>query len=477
MKNRQPTDGANPSRRQFIQRCGVLGGIGLTGGWPVERTNGPQRILPVAKQIRVQHTSSNFEREPLIRPFGFKGGYLTDLWQTAARLQSESGLNRVGICTQNVLYADAAVFESYSEAAGNALMYALTDFALKRVSETPFTSPVELLEQILPAVYEAGKKLTGRSELNKIFALNALIGVDNAAWLLYAAENKLPNFDGMVPAAYKPALSHHNAKVAIVYMVSYGLPIEAIKKAAADGYFVIKLKIGQPGTQAEMLSKDKARLTQVHQEIQNAHTQQTTNGKLIYSLDANGRYEKKETLLQLLDHARKIGAFDQIQFIEEPLIETNEEHVADVGIRIAADESVHDEAGALRRLEQGYQAIVLKGIAKTLSLSMKVAQLAHERGIPCLCADLTVNPILVDWHKNLAARLAPFPGIGMGLLETNGDVNYRNWRTMQTYHPTNGAPWTEAKNGVFELGADFYARSGGILEPSDHYEALFSHEK
>ncbi len=78
-------------------------------------------------------------------------------------------------------------------------------------------------------------------------------------------------------------------------------------------------------------------------------------------------------------------------------------------------------------------------------------------------ADLTVNPILIDWNKNLAARLKPFPGLEMGLLETNGDLNYRNWEKMLTYHPVSGASWTPSRNGVFELGEEFYKRSGGII--------------
>jgi L-alanine-DL-glutamate epimerase-like enolase superfamily enzyme len=352
-------------------------------------------------------------------------------------------------------------------------MYSLTDKALQITRQTPFTTPVELIDTILPRVYAEGQKLTGKQELNKIFALNALIGVDNAAWLLYAAENNLKDFDAMIPAPYKKALSYHNDKVAIIYLASYNLPMAELKKAVQQGYFVIKIKIGQPGTQAEMLQKDMARLTEVHQAIKDARTTQTKNGKIIYTLDANTRYEKKETLLRLLDHAKKIGAFDHILFIEEPLTEANEEHVGDVGIRIAADESAHDEAGALRRLEQGYGALALKGIAKTLSLSMKMAKLAHERGIPCLCADLTVNPILIDWHKNLAARLAPFSGLGMGIMETNGDLNYRNWQQMVSYHPRQGAPWTVVKDGAFSLKPDFYAQSAGIFEPSAHYQAMF----
>ncbi|WP_460912710.1 enolase C-terminal domain-like protein [Spirosoma areae] len=424
------------------------------------------------KKITVRTVDSNFERETLIRPFGFKGDYMTEMWQSASRLESESGISKIGICTQNVLYADADVFSAHSEACGNALMFSLTNRALEITRQTPFTTTVDLIDSILPQVYAEGQKLTGKRELNKIFALNALIGVDNAAWLLYAAENKLTNFDAMIPDPYKKALSHHNNKVAIIYLASYNLPMSELKKAVQQGYFVIKIKIGQSGTQQEMLQKDMARLTEVHQAIKDDRTSQTKNGKIVYTLDANGRYEKKETLLRLLEHAKKIGAFDQILFIEEPLTETNEENVADVGIRIAADESAHDEASALRRLEQGYGAVALKGIAKTLSLSIKIATLAYERNIPCLCADLTANPILIDWHKNLAARLAPFPGLGMGIMETNGNLNYRNWQQMVNYNPHKDASWTLIKGGVFTLGPDFYAQSAGIFDPSAHYQAM-----
>ncbi len=45
----------------------------------------------------------------------------------------------------------------------------------------------------------------------------------------------------------------------------------------------------------------------------------------------------------------------------------------------------------VRRIQMGYSLIALKAIAKTLSMTMKMAQVAHEHGLPCLCADLTVN--------------------------------------------------------------------------------------
>ncbi|MFD1140034.1 enolase C-terminal domain-like protein [Larkinella insperata] len=423
--------------------------------------------------IRVTKTDATFEREKLIRPIGFKGGYLTELWQTVSRLQSENGHHAVGLATQSVLYGDADLFAAYSEAGGNALMYALVERTLQLVKQMPFSTPVELLDTLLPEVKREAVRITGKPDLNPNFIYNALISVDNAAWLLYAAENGLRSFDDLIPEPYRPALAHRNDKVAILYQVPYGMPVEELRQAVQQGYFVMKIKTGYPGSQEEMVQNDMDRLTEIHRAIGDAPTDQTATGKIVYTLDANARYEKKETLWRYLDHARRIGALNQIVLIEEPLREENDEDVSDIGIPVAGDESVHDEASAHRRLQQGYGALVLKGIAKTLSLSLKVAKLAHERGVPCLCADLTVNPILIDWHKNLAARLAPFPGIGMGLLETNGDMNYLHWNTMKGYHPAAGARWTTPKNGVFELDDDFYSRSGGILMPSSHYESLF----
>ena len=31
------------------------------------------------KTIRIKRANSDFEREPLVRPFGFKGGYMTEI--------------------------------------------------------------------------------------------------------------------------------------------------------------------------------------------------------------------------------------------------------------------------------------------------------------------------------------------------------------------------------------------------------------
>jgi hypothetical protein len=83
--------------------------------------------------IHIKNVNAHFEREPLIRPFGFKGGYLSNLWNTIAYMESDDGTYGFGLGTQSVLWCDKNVFLSSSEGGGNALMFAITDYALQMV--------------------------------------------------------------------------------------------------------------------------------------------------------------------------------------------------------------------------------------------------------------------------------------------------------------------------------------------------------
>jgi len=460
------------NRRIFIKKGFLAAGAAVIANPLDVLLSGCKSTAP--KTIKILKVNSNFEREPLIRPFGFKGGYMTEIWQSASFLESDSGKHSIGLCTQSVLWSDAQVFAAHSESGGNALMYAMTEKAMQIANGQSYTTPFELLDALYTEVYEYGKKVTSNPNLRKTFALNSLVGVDNAAWLLYAKENEITSFDEMIPSVYKPALSHRHLKVAGIPLMAYTIPIEEIKAATDQGYFFMKIKIGQPGTQEEMLEKDKIRLTDIHKAIGDVKTSYTKNGKLPYYFDANGRYENRDTMLKLLDHARKIGAFDQIAIIEEPFAEELEIDVSDIPVRLAADESAHNVEDAIKRIEMGYKAIALKAIAKTLSMTMKIAQAAFERNIPCFCADLTVNPVLVEWNKNVAARLPSFPGIGdLGLLESNGHQNYKNWNNMMDYHPQKNASWVKVRQGVYELNDKFYKTGGGIFDPMPHYEEMF----
>jgi len=428
--------------------------------------------------IRILKTNSNFEREPLISPFGFKGGYLTELWQTVALVEGFSGKRGLGLGTQSVLWSDAGVFTENSESAGNALMFAMTAFALKHTGDRCFDDPLQLLDALLEPTLDYGRTVTSRPDLRLTFALNSLVAVDNAAWQLYCAERRIAGFDQMVPEALRPALSHRHRELGVIPLMTYGVPLDAIVQAARDGCFLLKIKIGsdpdKDGDPEKMLAWDVERLASIHSAVKCFETPYTDSGCVLYYLDANGRYDSKERLLRFIEAAERIGALDRIVLLEEPFPEEAEIDVRDIPVRLAADESAHSDTDAARRIELGYGAIALKPIAKTMSMSLRIASLAHEKSVPCFCADLTVNPILVDWNKNVAARLAPLPGVKIGVVETNGHQNYRNWERMKSFHPRDGAPWTEMTRGLFHLDDDFYASGGGILEQSEHYLGLVS---
>ena len=423
--------------------------------------------------ITIQNISANFEREPLIRPFGFKGGYMREIWQTVAGLESANGIRAVGLNSQSILWSDADVFAAHTESAGNSLMFAMTEFALQCAKGKSFETPLDLLDQLLPDVWEYGKRITGKPDLRLTFALNALVGVDAAAWILYARENGFKSFDEMIPERFRPVLSYRHRQIASIPLMAYAIPMEEIVRHVNEGYFFMKVKIGSDpdhdGDREKMLQWDMQRISAIHEAIGNRTTPYTENGKIPYYFDANGRYDSKERLQRFLDHCKKIGAFDQIAVVEEPFPENYKAYVGDLGVRVAADESAHCDDDVKERIELGYGAIALKPIAKTLSMTLKIAEVAHKAHVPMFCADLTVGPIQVDWNKSFAARIAPLPGIKVGVVETNGHQNYKRWDTLCGYHPRAHAPWTKVTNGCFTLGDDFFNESAGILEDSEHY--------
>jgi L-alanine-DL-glutamate epimerase-like enolase superfamily enzyme len=434
-----------------------------------ELPNNPAFDPVAANRIRIVRVDANFEREPLWQPFGFKGRYVSELWQTIALLEAAGCHRAVGLGVQSVLWSDAALFAAHTESGGNALMFAVTESALQAARDCAFADPLDLLDQLLPGAGEYAARITGRPDLRTTFALNALVPIDNAAWLLYARAREIRGFDALIPQEHRPALAHRHQRVAFVPTVGYGTKTDEIRRLADEGCFCFKIKLGQPGTQQEMLQKDMRRLELVHRELGSRATPATAAGTIAYYLDANGRYQRKDTLRRLLEHADRIGALDRIILLEEPFPEESREEVGDLGVRVAADESAHTDRDARERIELGYQAIALKPVAKTLSMTLRIATVAHQHEVACFCADLTVNPILVDWNKTVAARLAPLPGFDTGLLETNGEQHYRNWRTLESYHFRAGAPWTRVADGVFELGDEFYETDGGIFDPAEHY--------
>lgn len=426
--------------------------------------------------IRVADAKAGYEFEPMIAPFGFKGGYLTGLWQVAASMESDTGESGMGLGVQSVLWSDPRVFADFDEERGNEIMYSITKHALSLARDIPFETPPELLDRLLPLAYEYGRELTGRKDLRLTFALNSLVAVDNAAWLLYSKKNGIKSFDEMIPGPARKALDNRGSALAGIPLISYGVSGDEINKLLDSGFFFFKIKIGsdpmKDNDRNKMLEWDKKRLSEIHERMKGRVTPYTDNGHIPYYLDANGRYDCKDTLMRFLDHADKIGALDRIALLEEPFPEEYTEDIHDIPVRLAADESAHSDRDVLELIDRGFGAIALKPAAKTLSMSFKILEIAHSKGIPCFCADLTLNPVLVDWNKNIAARLKPLPGMTKGVLESNGPQNYLNWNGMKTWHPFGEGEWIDAKGGLFETGSSFYEKSGGIFDAYPHYESL-----
>ncbi|MCL2057978.1 MAG: hypothetical protein FWH01_02820 [Oscillospiraceae bacterium] len=421
-------------------------------------------------------TAMGFEREPYFTPFGFKGGYCYESWQVAVSLENELGEKGVGQSCQGVLWSDAQVFAGHSASGGNSLMLMITDFAVQWLKGREFADPIQTMEELYPLAYEYGQTITGLKTLRKTFALNALVPVDFALWRLYAAHHGISSFDGLIPAFAKPALAARQEKLAAIPLVTYALDMDAVGKLVEEGAFFMKIKIGSDpegdNDPDKMLAWDKQRITDIHTKLAGLTTPYTKNGRIPYYLDANGRYDSKDRMMRLLDHADSIGALERIIIFEEPFPEDMELDVSDVPVRLAADESAHSSDDVRRLLDMGYSALALKPIAKTLSMTFKILREAHARSAPCFCADLTVGPLSIDWNKNVAARLAPLPGMTVGALESNGHQYYANWEAMKTYHPMGGASWAGARGGLFVLGDDFYTHSGGVFEDLPHYEQV-----
>ena len=81
------------NRRTFIKNSIITGSaMALNNPFSMLGNSGSQSL----KEIQIKKVDSNFEREPLIRPFGFKGGYMSEIWQTVSYLESSSGNHQIG---------------------------------------------------------------------------------------------------------------------------------------------------------------------------------------------------------------------------------------------------------------------------------------------------------------------------------------------------------------------------------------------
>jgi len=422
--------------------------------------------------MKIEKASLGFEKERLKGAFGFKGSALTCLWQTVVRLETKGNIG-TGLGVQSTLWSDAIVFSKFGEDLSNEIMFQLTKYAVRETIGKSFKTPFELLDMLYPKVYEYAKSLIGMEELRPTFVLNALVPVDFAAWQLWFKENQKESFDDICIFD-----GEHQDTLANIPLVTYGMNIEEVRKLGIEGTPLFKIKIGsdpdKDGNISRMLEWDKFRLEEIHNVLKDVHTPYTTDGKILYYLDANGRYDCKETLISFLKFAEEKGIADRILLIEEPFDESNKIDLNDVPYCFAVDESAHSVEDVEERFKLGYRALTLKPIAKTLSLSIRMQEFARQNGMESFCADLTVNPVMVSWNQSVAARLHTLHRMNVGVVESNGEQNYINWNVMRAYHPMPNEVFNKNEKGIYHLNDIFYRYNGGVFDTAGHYDSLLN---
>lgn len=417
------------------------------------------------RNIKIKKYSFNFLREPLIKPFCIKGSSFSEKWTLITLLESYNGIRAVGIGGTAVLWSDPHVFSRLSEAGSNALMALIAEKGAQLVLGRGFYNPIDLLESIIPELHQYGIKILENMGLTRTFILNSLVSLDLALWIIYGLEKGLKNFDSLIPEEFQPLLSTRQKFLIHVPTISYDYSLKNTIDLVNNGYFFLKVKLGQAGDVEEMLQKDCQRLDELFHIFKK-------NKELRFYLDLNGRYPNKDALMRLLYYIEEKGALRQVLLLEEPFPENNKEDVSDLPIRIVADESVSTMEGVEERISLGYSVIAIKPAGKTLSISLKMASVAHKMGVPLFVADNACVPWLVEWNKNFAARLKPLPGFSFGILESNGAQNYKFWKNMLEDHPFKGATWIEPKKGLYCLDEKFYDCSGGIFLTPKNYSRL-----
>jgi len=394
-------------------------------------------------------------RQPLRKPFGFKGASFSEKWLSHVTLRDGD----VSVCSTAglaILWSDAALFRAHTESGGNLLSLAVLEWALQKAKNQQYENPPHLLKVLLEPAHEYARRITEMPELRKTFTLNALVGLDNAAWLLEAQRQGAVAFDDMLDDAQKVLLAERQQALAQVPLISYEVSLEEIRQLAAQGHFLLKIKLGNGADPQTMLQNDINRLREIHTAIGGMTTPHTDDGRIRYYLDANGRYPQKVLLQQLLEAAREIKMFDQIALLEEPFPEEATFDVSDLGVMVAADESLHDPADVAHRAQLGYRAIALKPAGKTLSMTLQMLAEARRLGLHCFVADSACTPAMLDWNRNVAARLPLLPGFKIGILESNGAQHYRDWEKMLAQHPSHHRRWMHAEQGIFYLDDAFF---------------------
>jgi L-alanine-DL-glutamate epimerase-like enolase superfamily enzyme len=420
-------------------------------------------MLNRLSSLKITDCDLALRREPLKKPIGFKGSQFSERWICRIMLTGGSGAVVAADGGFAVLWADERVFLSHTEVGACSLMASVAEYGLQCARRVKFTTPLDLQDQILSQVHDYACTVTRLPDLHPAFTLHSLVALDHAAWLLFAQEHGLREFDRFILAGFGQKLPMRHSRVGCIPLVSYTTRAREVLQLADAGYFIFKIKIGARGGPREMMTADKERLALVHSLVGSRETEHTPDGKIRYYLDANGRYFGRAQVEELLDFADKRGFLGQIALFEEPFRARAGESVAGFPVVFSADESVHSARDVAGILELGFGVVALKPAGTGLSATLRVMSEALRLGALTMVADSSSTPSMLDWNKNVAARLPPLPGFRMGLMEMNGHQNYVGWNRLLEKHGDAAQPWMRPRKGVFYVNRGFYGDGGGVF--------------
>lgn len=401
--------------------------------------------------MKIVDANLAFHREPYRKPFGVKGHFVHEKWITEVQVTDQSGVTGTAQGGLAPLWSDPKFFAAYTPVGGNILMAGILERSLPLVRGQTVDSPLTLQAAILDDVRKLARGIIGFQPSTTLL-YNALVALDHAAWVLHARLNNCHDFDAMLPAEYRAVLSHRHRRLFLAPTASHAGSRREIAALLRSGCRVLKVKLGSPGGEEEMLRRDEALLERISDVLRGV----SDCPALLY-LDINGRYWKARHLDRLVRHCEHLKLLERVCLVEEPYPARSRIKVASCPVPVAADESLCEVADVARRRELGYRAVTLKPAGKTLSLSLRMAEEAARHGMILLVGDSSTTPALFDWNRNVAARLPAFPGLPGPLIEWNGPQLYRNWRTLLRQHPARNEKWLLPQAGAFNLAPSFYA--------------------
>lgn len=282
----------------------------------------------MAMNEKIINAELALQKEPLGAPFGFKGGTLSELWQVAVRLGLSSGEIGTGVGVQSVLWSDPTTFCAFDETGGNNKMLAVTRKALSLLKGAVFTTPPQMIKDLVLPLMAYAQNLLGRADVPQTFVLNALVPIDFALWQIWNAKQGTGSFDA-IAQTFCPQLVPQGNALGGIPLISYNTSQQEIETLLQNGTFLLKAKIGadphKDNNPEAMLQWDIERLRSIHAIATNYSTPNTDCGRPVYYLDANGRYPNKTFLLRFLDAADKMGALERIVLLEGHMYAEDEE--------------------------------------------------------------------------------------------------------------------------------------------------------